>query len=220
MPYHITLEEIKPLTETVFQMRTTRPDGYSFAPGQYAELAVDQPGFREEFRPFSFTSRPQDRELEFVFRVHHAHGGVTAQLAQVKPGTALLIENPGGTITYQGPGCFVAGGTGITPFLSIFRTHRDDGDFDRNLLLFANKTERSGFLTDELVGLFGNRAHLVVTHEPASHGESGFIDLEYLRPFATAAERFYVCGPDEMVKEVCSALLTLQVKPQKIVVEH
>lgn len=220
MPYRVAVKDITQLTETVFQMRVSRPENYQFTPGQYAELAVNLPGFVEEFRPFSFTSRPQDRELEFIFRVHQSHGGVTAQLAHVRPGSALLIEDPSGTIAYHGQGCFVAGGTGITPFLSIFRSHRDDRDFDRNLLLFANKTERASFLTDELKDLFGDRAHLVVTHEPASHGESAFIDLDYLRPFATAAERFYVCGPDEMVKEVCSALLTLQVAPQRIVVEH
>ncbi len=220
MPYRVAVKDITPLTETVFRLRTTRPDDYSFTPGQYSELAVDQPGFREEFRPFSFTSRPQDRELEFIFRVYRSHGGVTAQLAQVKPGTALLIENPTGSITYQGPGCFIAGGTGITPFLSIFRSHRGEPGFDQNLLLFANKTEQARFLTDELLGLFGDRAHLVVTHEPASRGESAFIDLEYLRPFAAAAERFYVCGPDEMVKEVSSALLTLEVEQRQIIVEQ
>ena len=220
MQYRVAVQEITALTDNVFRLRTDKPDGYRFQPGQYAELAIDRPGFTEETRPFSFTSRPEDERLEFIFRSHRSHAGVTDELSRVAPDAALLLTAPTGTIVYRGPGCFIAGGTGITPFLSIFRSHGRNGGFGHNRLLFSNKTEQDRFLTDELLALFGDRVRFVVTHDPDSQCDSAFIGLGYLRAFVEAGAFYYVCGPDDMVKEVSTALLALGVAEDRLVLER
>ncbi|TVQ40338.1 MAG: hypothetical protein EA384_03520 [Spirochaetaceae bacterium] len=220
MQYRVAVEELTALTDSIILLRTGKPVDYRFEPGQYAELAIDRPGFADETRPFSFTSRPDDRQLEFIFRSHHSHGGVTAELARLAPQSGLLLEEASGTIGYRGPGCFIAGGTGITPFLSIFRSHGAEPGFAGNRLLFSNKTEKDRFVTDELLALFGDRVRFVVTHDPTSQCDSAFIDLEYLRPFVESDRHYYVCGPDDMVKEIVTALLALGVAEQYLVLEQ
>ncbi len=220
MPYRAELTEIAPLNDTVIRIRTTRPEGFSFRPGQYCDLAIDRPGFQDETRPFSFTGTPDESSLEFVVRVHRSHRGVTAELRNLEPGSGLLLDEPEGTISYRGPGCFIAGGTGITPFLSIFRTHGGEADFATSSLLFCNKTESDHFLVDELAALFGSRVRFLVTHEPSQRFESGFIDIDLLRGCADPASLFSVCGPDEMVKEVTTGLAALGVPDQNIIIEQ
>ncbi|TVR33414.1 MAG: flavodoxin reductase [Spirochaetaceae bacterium] len=220
MQYRVAVQSITALTDSVYRLRTDKPQGYVFTPGQYTELAIDRPGFAEETRPFSFTSRPEDAQLEFIFRSHRSHAGVTAELEGVTAGTELVLEPPAGTISYRGPGCFIAGGTGITPFLSIFRSHSGRRDFGANRLLFSNKTEQDRFLTAELQALFDDRVRFVVTHDPTSHCDCTFIDLDYLRPFVESDRLYYVCGPDDMVKEVCTALSALGVGEHNLVLER
>ena len=220
MPYRAELTDITPLNDTVIRLRTTRPQGFSFLPGQYCDLAIDRPGFQDETRPFSFTGTPEADGLEFVLRFHRSHAGVTAELRDLQPGSGLLLDDPEGSISYRGPGCFIAGGTGITPFLSIFRTHGGEANFSASTLLFCTKTERDHFLVDEVAALFGTRVRFLVTHEPSQRFESGFIDIDLLRSGADPASLFYVCGPDEMVKEVTTGLAALGVPDQNIIIEQ
>jgi ferredoxin-NADP reductase len=120
------LEKSK-VTHDVWALTTARPDGFSFEPGQATEVRIDREKWREEPRPFTFTSLPDDDVLEFTIKAYRDHDGVTNKLDDVKVGEKLLIDDPWGAITYKGPGTFIAGGAGITPFLAILRDLKQKG---------------------------------------------------------------------------------------------
>ena len=91
-------------------------------------VALDKDGWRDEQRPFTFTGLPDADRLEFVIKSYPSHDGVTEQIADLKPGDSVLIEDPWGAIEDKGPGTFIAGGAGITPFIAILRArHAREG---------------------------------------------------------------------------------------------
>jgi len=108
-------------THDVLHIKASKPDGYSFTPGQATEVAINKEHWDKENRPFTFTGLPEDNYLEFHTKTYPSHNGVTGELLNLKPGDELIIHDVWGAINYKGPGIFIADGAGITPFISIFR---------------------------------------------------------------------------------------------------
>src|SRR5512143_3317014 len=138
------------VTHDVKHLIVSKPAGFSVVPGQGVELAINRPGLREQGRPFTPTGLAEDGVLEFTIRAYPAHAGVTQALHQLAPGAELLMSDPFGTIHYQGPGVFIAGGAGITPFLAILRDLARKGEADGQALIFSNKTPRDVICEKEL----------------------------------------------------------------------
>jgi ferredoxin-NADP reductase len=209
------------VTHDVKQFITTCPEGFEYEPGQGVELAVDEDGWRDEGRPFTPTAPAARRVLEFTIKGYPDHEGVTEKLHALVPGDGLLMSGPFGTITYQGPGTFIAGGAGVTPFLAILRKLGQGDELDRCSLLFSNRTPADVICEKELRHLRGDRCRLVFTREAAPGFEPGQIDRRRLEKEAPDLDRpFYVCGPPEMVDEVREALLEMGAGPERIVVEE
>src|SRR5690606_15369527 len=134
----VTVKSVEKVTHDVLGIITTKPEGYSFTPGQATEIAINKSGWEEAKRPFTFTNLPEDDHLEFVIKAYPEKKGVTNELLNLKAGDQLLIHDVWGAITYSGEGLFIAGGAGITPFISIFRYLQSNNQVGRNRLLFAN----------------------------------------------------------------------------------
>src|SRR5687768_11837664 len=114
----LTISEV---THDVRCIRVGKPAGYSFVPGQATELSINKIGWRDQKRPFTFTSLDEDPYLEFTIKCYEDHDGVTAEVRHLAAGDELIIGDPWGAIEYKGRGCFIAGGAGITPFLAIIK---------------------------------------------------------------------------------------------------
>ena len=142
MPHKVKIQEIGFITHNVLRIQTQRPADYNFEPGQATEVALDKEGWREEKRPFTFTGLPNDGFLQFTIKVYPDHNGVTDMLQTLEQGDHLLLDDAWGAISYQGPGVFLAGGAGVTPFIAIFRYLAQKNQLEGNRLLFANKRER------------------------------------------------------------------------------
>ncbi|MEQ8603879.1 MAG: FAD-binding oxidoreductase [Marivibrio sp.] len=221
MPHTVEILEVADVTHNVRRLTVQKPEGYEFTPGQATDVALDREGWREERRPFTFTSLTTAPTLEFVIKVYDDHDGVTKQIGDLKKGDRLIIDEPWGAIQYKGPGCFVAGGAGLTPFIAIIRDLQARGELDGNTLLFSNKTERDIILREELEGAPGLETLFTVTQEENSSLAQGRIDEAFLKANLKSFERpFYVCGPDKMVEDVTKALQSLGAKPDSIVFEE
>ena len=68
MEYNVTIKKIEPITHNVLRIVTAKPKDYSFEPGQATEVAIDRENYRNEKRPFTFTSLPEENELEFTIK--------------------------------------------------------------------------------------------------------------------------------------------------------
>jgi ferredoxin-NADP reductase len=221
MTHTVKILDIAEVTHDVRRLTVEKPEGYSFTPGQATDVSVDQDGWREAQRPFTFTSLISDPTLEFVVKIYDDHDGVTDKIGNLKKGDALLIEEPWGAIEYKGPGCFIAGGAGLTPFIAIIRDLKGKGALAGNTLLFTNKTERDIILRDELEGAPGLQTVFTVTEEDGSPLARGHIDADFLKAHVDdLGQHFYVCGPDKLVKDVTEALESLGAESDSFVVEE
>jgi ferredoxin-NADP reductase len=208
------------VTHDVKSFVVERPEGHTFTPGQATEVSIDRDGWREEKRPFTFTSLPGDDFLQFIIKAYPERESVTKKLLDVGRGDSLLLHDVFGTITYHGPGTFIAGGAGITPFIAIFRHLSKKGTLNGNRLLFGNKTRKDIILEDELRGLFGSAFHNVLSDENVPGYDHGIIDEAYLRKHRPGTkEHLYLCGPPPMMESIEGNLASLGVPEEMIIKE-
>jgi ferredoxin-NADP reductase len=218
MDYTVNILEIKPVTHDVKYFRVTKPEGYQYIPGQATDLSVSMPQWKDEKRPFTFTSLNDSAYLEFTIKRYSDHHGVTNQLHQLSVGQELIIGDPWGAIQYQGPGYFIAGGAGITPFVAILRQLFRSRDLADNCLFFSNKTSKDIIYHEELNNMLGDRVHFVLSREEG--GRSKRIDAEFLnKELVDFSRHFYVCGPDKMIEQINTLLKSKGVNPESLVFE-
>ncbi|MGH7238342.1 MAG: flavodoxin reductase, partial [Candidatus Saccharimonadales bacterium] len=139
----------------------------------------------------------------------------------INEGGELIIHEVFGAINYQGPGLFIAGGAGVTPFISILRQLKKDGKLAGNVLLFANHTEKDVILKDELDEMLAGN-HIDVISDPEAPGAHGsHIDKSLIEQFLTEKTEYcYICGPDEFVADMKNDLLELGVAESQVVIEQ
>lgn len=221
MNHTVTLLRSQFVTHDVKHFIVSKPEGFSIVPGQGVELAVNRPELREQGRPFTPTGLAGDRVLEFTIKAYPDHAGVTQALHQLEPGAELLMSEPFGTIRYEGPGVFIAGGAGITPFLAILRDLGDKGALDRQTLIFSNKAPRDVICERELRHVLGERCILTCTGATAPGYENRRVDRAFLEEMVSDfTQRFYVCGPPPFMDAINAALTDLGARSESLVFER
>ena len=197
-----------------------KPTGYTFVPGQGTDVSINLPEWKDQRRPFTFTGLPKWEHLEFIIKIYPEHNGVTNMLTRINEGDELIINEPFGAIAYKGPGVFIAGGTGITPFISIFRDLYKQKKLADNQLIFSNRTSADIILGAELEQMLGSNYINVYTRENVIGYLDRHIDRDYLiKTVKDFGREFYVCGPDSFVKRVCAILVELGADTEALVIE-
>jgi ferredoxin-NADP reductase len=221
MTHTLTLHAIEPVTHNVHRLRFDRPEGFDFQPGQAVLMALDRDGWRDDRHPFTMTSLPEADHLEFTIKSYPEHHGITEQIGRMQPGDRVRIGDAWGAITDSGPGVFIAGGAGVTPFIAILRRRARDEELDGCTLIFSNSREKDIILRREWEEMAGLRTVFTLTGEEAEglhHGkiDGGFLD-EVLNDYD---HRFYICGPPRMVEDLQAILKTKNVPEHRITVEE
>lgn len=223
MTHSLTLQKIDAVTPDTHHLWFDRPAGFRHTPGQAVDLALDRDGWREEARPFTPVSLPEEETLQFVIKSYPDHDGVTEQIGAMRPGDRVLIDEPWGAIKDEGPGYFIAGGAGVTPFIAVLRERlKEKGTLEDCTLIFSNTTEKDIILRDAFEGMRGLKTVFVVTDQddPGAGVNTGKIDRAFLADHVDpAVGKAYVCGPEAMIDDVCTALLELGLDESRIVTE-
>lgn len=203
MEHIVKIKKVDQVTHDVMQFRLEKPAGYKFTPGHATEVSINQDDWKDEKRPFTFTSLNEEDELEFTIKIYPDHDGVTKQLGKLQPGDELIIRDSWGAIEYKGPGYIIAGGAGITPYIAILRELQKKDEIDGNVLYYSNKTDKDIILKEELDLMLGTNAHYVITDQEGTNHIKAFIDEDFLREYIKDFDRrFYVCGPPKMTKQI------------------
>lgn len=216
----VPILSIRDVTHNVRSYRVQKPDNYEFVPGQATELSINKDGWKDEKRPFTFTSLGTEPFLEFTIKSYTDHPGVTNMLYHLKQGDELIVRDVWGAISYKGEGYFIAGGAGITPFIAILRMLYKQNKIGNNQLFFSNRTAKDIILKDELVRMLGNNACFTITDDPSSSYDHSHIDEAYLKKHIKDFSRpFYICGPDQMISDINNILVKLGADPERVVFE-
>ena len=184
-----------------------------FRAGQYISLKLPLDGSFVT-RSYSLCSSPKDAlRGEYAITVRSNPGGFVADrlLAELKVGDKLISSGPQGFFYYEKlrdakQVVGLAGGSGITPFLSMARAIAEGIEDFRLTLLFGSRDEDNILFREELDEIAAAcpkfRVIHVLSEEEKEGFESGFITAELIRKYAPEGEEFsvYLCGPEAMYR--------------------
>lgn len=183
---------------------------FQFKPGQFVFLKFLQAGFPREEHPFSLTSIPGAAELTVAAK---ALGDFTSRLPELKPETSVVVRGPFGGFnpleTKNHRQLWLAGGIGITPFLSAARTFRDQAEKfspqDFSVVLIWSVKEKSDLIYQaELEALAAEQPGF--RFEPWISSERGPLLAEQ----TDYQERdVFLCGPQAMQESLRQQFLRL-----------
>ena len=218
--HQVKIKAITNATHDVLQIVTEKPRQYTFTPGQATEVAINKNGWKDEKRPFTFTCLPDNDYLEFTIKTYPSHKGVTNELLHLKINDELILHDIFGAIAYKGEGVFIAGGAGVTPFISIFRYLQSKKEIGNNKLIFANKTKADIILEEEFKKLLGNNFINILSDEKAHGYANGQITEAFIKAHCGGLNKiFYICGPPPMMEAIEKQLANLRVHERSIVKE-
>ncbi len=221
-------ERVWEVTLEPHERRSALTAGINFVAGQFAWVNFRAPVPLLD-NPFSISSAPA--ELPRVRLLIKARGDTTGRIGQLVPGTNVYLDAPHGNFTLEGRSgdalCFIAGGIGIAPIVSILRDLAAKGDKRPITVVFGARNPRQLIYADELQQLretLNLELHFLVDEPPPQWGGGvGEIDAAVLeRALPLAPERCLcpVCGPTPMILAVERHLRALGVPRDNIVYER
>lgn len=226
-----TVERVTPERDstTVLTLRPDGHDGLRFEPGQFAWITVARSPFSVTSHPFSFCSSAETNgSVEVAIK---SAGDFTDSVATVKPGTEVYLDGPHGVFSidqYEGAGfCFIAGGVGIAPALSMLETLADRGDV-RPVIVFAGNRNWDSIIFRDRIDELTARLDVTVVHTledppPDWTAETGYLDADILArhlPSGFRRFQFFACGPNAMLDAVEQALVRIGIPADRIHTER
>jgi 3-phenylpropionate/trans-cinnamate dioxygenase ferredoxin reductase subunit/benzoate/toluate 1,2-dioxygenase reductase subunit len=179
------------------------PQAVVFEPGQYVRITPDGADFH---RSYSMANVPGSDRLQFFVRL--VPGGAFSEwLATARAGDKVELSAPHGTFFLRDedrPRLFVAGGTGIAPFLSMLRAMAAHPPAQRTTVLIGARTSGHLFALDELTRLGEQlpdvQLRIAVEEDPQPGCHAGYA-TDLIAQFALdPTTRVYLCGPPPMVE--------------------
>jgi ferredoxin-NADP reductase len=225
---NLRVVEILPQTATAKTFRFERVEGPlpPFRAGQYVNVMVTIEGVRTS-RPYSISSAPGAKHLELTVR--DKPGGFVAPylMNKLKVGDVLDTSGPAGHFYYEplidGKDLvFLAGGSGITPFMSMIRAMVERQHALNMKLVYGSRTPEDVIFRSALEKLAASHSNftlsLVISEPPEGYaGLKGFLDSKRIAELVgdVRGKTFYVCGPRPMQDLCRTALKELGVLQRK-----
>jgi predicted ferric reductase len=228
------------VTEIVMEP-TAAPLG--FVPGQFVFASFQSPAMRtqlhpfdvslqrqvfsirageigNQFHPFSITSSPRERALRVTVK---AVGDYTRALRLLEPGAEAVVEGSYGSFTHEnmasGRQVWIAGGIGVTPFLSMARS-LGDAEGPSVDFYYCVEHEDEAHFVDELREIAARRKGVRVTVVPRDR--EGFLTAARLAeelPDLRASD-VLICGPPAMIESLRTQLRAAGVAGDRIHAEE
>jgi ferredoxin-NADP reductase len=214
----LILKQRTELAPHLYDFAFSVPEGerLHFIPGQYLEWTLPHSpvDFRGNRRTFSIASCPTDSEVHIGIKTYERSSSFKKALLNLKPGQAVRASRPAGDFILpddaRQPLVFIAGGIGITPFLSMIQ-HVMSLGHQRDITLVYLAADKAEF------------AYIDVFKDAEKYGVTtkyhvGRLQLDDLKGLITAeaALQFYISGPDGLVRTYKNMLRELHVPVRSI----
>ena len=197
----------------------------SFIPGQFFTVIVTLPSGEVLRRAYSISTTPDadGAVAEARITIKRIPGGAASNHLNdhATEGMTLEVLGPSGSFTTKFSATnqrhlvLFAGGSGITPLMSLATTVLAREPSSRVSLVYGNRSHSDIIFHDELDALLRNHSdrfvvHHVLTNAPAGFpGRTGLLDREHAAAeldSLPAADEYFVCGPEPMMHAVREAL--------------
>jgi len=197
---------------------------FSFQAGQFAWIQARRSPFALTYHPFSFSSSAEHPErVTFTIK---PHDGFSRDIQELAAGDRVYLDGPFGgfVLPESSPLILVGAGVGVTPLLSILETLADRGDPRPVALWLANRDEDSITCGAQLETVRARLPQLDLVHVLSRPGDGwvgarGHLDAAFVagRMPADAAQReVLICGPEQLMNDVESALVAAGVPVENI----
>jgi len=160
--------DVEHYTDTLFRIRTERPNSYRFTAGEFVMIGMDD----TPKRAYSLTSGPYDEYLEF-YSIKVQDGPLTSKLQHIKVGDELDVgDKPTGTLILAnlelgGHLVMMASGTGIAPFISLLRDPETYDLFENITVTWTTRTHAEQDSYRDFLNKMPIEYISTVTQEPA-----------------------------------------------------
>lgn len=207
----VTITSNTEISPNVFVLSFKRDFG--FRAGQVLGLAMAP---TDDARLYSIASGENDEQIDILYNIKPG-GKLTPNLAELKPSDHLWITVPFGS--YAGgmePAYWIAAGTGIAPFYSMYRS----GMGANKTLIHGSRTLDAFYFSDNLTDDFGSRYIRCCSQQDGTGVYHGRV-TNYLEEMNNLPmdQKYYLCGSAEMVVECREILLGKGIAFSNIVAE-
>lgn len=224
------VSQVIPESHDVTSLELEAPPGVEIrrAPGQFATIRVRENKGWSKPHPFTISCDSDCDTLRFTIK---SVGDFTSKIRDLRAGDEVRCDGPYGSFLKGadelGSFTMIAGGVGITPFLSLLRTLRRQKSAARMVLIWSNKTAADIFVRDELTAMT-LELDLTVVHAltretppeapPGSrvHYAAGRVNADMIARWADTTAPVFLCGPPPMQEAVLKELANLGIDPESV----
>ncbi len=199
------------ITPEISTFSIARPDGFMYTAGQFIELTL--PGVGKHW--FTLSSSPQEHDLSITTR--RSDSDFKKALFAMNASSSVDISQPMGDFVLpklaQTPLVWVAGGIGITPFISQLKWLAETGEQRPIRLMWAVRSE-DDIIFQEVMDAAQQHATIVVSEPTAAWGgERGHLTAEMVKALAELDQdtQIFISGPEPFVDTLKKGLPTKQV---------
>jgi ferredoxin-NADP reductase len=228
MKFETQITEIKPRTADVNSYRFLRPAELTYKPGQFFFVTIKQDD-KELIHHFSFSSSPTEKEhFEFTKKLTDHEYSIALKAAKV--GDWARIDAPYGQFIFEGEYpkiALLAGGIGITPFVSICKYAADKRLNSKITLFYGCRTANDIAFKQELSSMQEENKNLKVVfivNEATGQwkGATGVITADLIQKELPDYKEnvFYACGPPPMVTTIEKLIEGMGVQKGQLKLEY
>lgn len=219
--HEVVLRSKEAVAEGTIMFRFSKPAGFNFAAGQAVELALIDPPEEpnSSHRLLSLVSAPFETELAVATRMRDTSAFKRA-LGSLAPGATVKLKGPLGIMTlHDDPAraaVFIAGGIGITPFMSMLRQAAHDRPGHRFFLLYSNRRPEQAAFLRELQSIERHYDHFRLLARMTD--QNGFIDEQTIKACTAGAQSplYYLAGPPAMADAMTRILRGCGIRDEDI----
>lgn len=214
--FYYLVEDVKILKENVVEITMSpRNKKIDFIPGQFIFVSFIGSNVSSESHPFSISSTASDKNLTLTIK---SLGDYTSQLKNLKAGTLAKIEGPFGKFFSQNfankDQIWIAGGIGITPFLSMARSLKNiQNKID---LYYCVSEEKEAIFLEELLKISNLNSNFRII--PFYSQKYGHISVKFIQNISgdLSKKEIFLCGPLGMMRSLKEQFLNLKISRQNI----
>ena len=215
MTYRIRLKKKEEVAEGTMAFHFEKPADFKYKPGQHVDIKLISPSETDSegnSRIFSLVSAPYEEDIVVATRMRPT--AFKRVFGAAPLGTEVEFEGPFGSMVLHNdsekPAVFLAGGIGITPFMSMVRHATNEKLPHKIYLFYSNRRPEDTAFLSELQGtqkknpnfiLIATMTDMEKSAKPWD-GERGYIDGAMLKKFISDLTKpiYYLAGPPLMVQ--------------------